>query len=152
MKRGIRWVGPLILVLATSMTAGAQGTASEEARLRALDDQERVAVLKSDRTALERLWSDSLAVNAPTNRVNVGRAAVLDLIAKGGMHYSVFERKAEAVRVDGDIGIVMGSETVVPASSGTAAPASTPRRFTNIWKKEGGTWRMIARHANVIAP
>jgi hypothetical protein len=49
-------------------------------------------------------------------------------------------------------GIVMGFETVVPVSPGAAAPPSIPRRFTNIWKKEGGTWRMIARHANVIAP
>jgi ketosteroid isomerase-like protein len=152
MKQGIRWIGPLLLFLGISMTVGAQGKDSEEARVRSLDEQERVAVLKSDRIALERLWSDSFTVNAPTNRVNVGRAAVLDVVAKGGMHYSVFERKAETVRVDGDIGIVMGSETVVPVPSGTAAPASIARRFTNIWKKERGTWRMIARHANVIAP
>jgi hypothetical protein len=26
------------------------------------------------------------------------------------------------------------------------------RRYTNIWRKKGATWCMIARHANVIAP
>jgi ketosteroid isomerase-like protein len=26
------------------------------------------------------------------------------------------------------------------------------RRYTNIWRKKEATWRLIARHANVIAP
>ena len=129
----------------------AQIANSEESRLQAIDDQERVAVLKGDRGALQRLWSEHLTVNAPTNRVNVGRDAVLQVVARGGMHYSVFERKVEAVRIDGDVGLVMGSETVVPVAAGTAlSPPPTPRRFTNIWKREHGSWRMIARHANVI--
>jgi ketosteroid isomerase-like protein len=140
----------LVLALATPMASGAQGPGSEEARLRAVDDQERQAVLRSDQPALERLWSDSLRVNAPSNRVSIGRRAVLDIIRAGGIHYSVFERTVETVRVDGDVGIVMGSETVVPAGSGSASPPSTPRRFTNIWKREQGEWRMIARHANNI--
>jgi ketosteroid isomerase-like protein len=82
--------------------------------------------------------------------VNVGRQAVLDIVARGGMHYSVFDRKVEAVRIDGDVAIVMGSETVAPVATASVAPTPTPRRFTNIWKKELGTWRMIARHANVV--
>jgi len=28
----------------------------------------------------------------------------------------------------------------------------THRRFTNIWQLQDGGWRMIARHAQVIAP
>ena len=44
--------------------------------MRSLDDQERVAALKRDIPALERLWSDQFVVNAPDNRVVVGRDGV----------------------------------------------------------------------------
>ena len=48
----------------------------------------------------------------------------------------------------------MGLETLTPLSdapsAGLAAGRVTRRRFTNIWKNEGGTWRLYARHANVM--
>jgi steroid delta-isomerase-like uncharacterized protein len=48
----------------------------------------------------------------------------------------------------------MGSETVRSKSdapdSGLAAGAITRRRFTNVWRREGGTWRQHWRHANPI--
>lgn len=130
----------------------AQEPALAEATIRGLDDQERVAVLHSDRAALERLWSEHLTVNAPTNRVNIGRDAVLALIQRGGLHYSVFERTVETVRIEGDMAIVMGAEVVRAAGDSAATAPEVHRRFTNIWKQEGGTWRLIARHANAVLP
>jgi len=77
----------LLLCSGTRTRAQVPDRATDEKTVRALDDQERAAVLKRDRTVLERLWSDQFTV-----------------------------------------------------------------RFTNIWRKEEGTWRMIARHAHVIPP
>jgi hypothetical protein len=49
----------------------------------------------------------------------------------------------------------MGLETVTPItdapSAGLMAGRVVTRRFTNIWKNEGGTWRLFVRHANVVA-
>jgi hypothetical protein len=48
----------------------------------------------------------------------------------------------------------MGLEIVQPItdapSVGLAAGQAIKRRFTNVWKNEAGTWRLFARHANVI--
>ena len=48
----------------------------------------------------------------------------------------------------------MGLEIVQPLddapSAGLVAGQPIKRRFTNIWKNEGGTWRLFLRHANVI--
>jgi hypothetical protein len=48
----------------------------------------------------------------------------------------------------------MGMETVVARSdapsAGLKVGQAVKRRFTNIWKKEAGTWRLYWRHANVI--
>ncbi|SRR5712692_1722902 len=141
----------VVLVAAVVTTAAAQvgDSAAAAAVVRLLDNQERLAVLSGDRAALERLWSPHLTVNAPTGRVNVGRDAVLSIVQHGGLHYSIFERMTEAVQLIGDVAIVMGSENVRPASD-TAKEGLVQRRFTNVWKLEGTTWRMIARHANVI--
>ena len=123
--------------------------------VRSLDDQERVAALNRDVSALERLWSDQFVVNAPNNQVVVGRQQNLDTFVRGGViNFSSFERTIEFIRVDGNFGVLMGLETVVPRidvpSAGLVAGQVIRRRFTNIWKKEGDTWRLYWRHANVI--
>ena len=121
----------------------------------ALDDQERAAALERDLSALERLWSDDFIVNAPNNEVVAGRRAVLDtFVSSGVINFSRFDRQIEFVREDGEYVIVMGLETIQPLTdapgAGLAAGRTIERRFTNIWRNEGGTWRLFVRHANVI--
>lgn len=71
--------------------------------VRSLDDRERVAALHRDIPALERLWSDQFTVNAPNNRVVVGRQSNLDTFVRSGIiNFSSFERKIEFIKVDGD--------------------------------------------------
>jgi ketosteroid isomerase-like protein len=133
----------------------AQDHNADEESVRALDDQERIAALRRDISALERLWSEELTVNAPNNQIAVGRRAVLDTFVRAGViNFSKFERQVEFIRADGSFVIIMGLETVEPVSdapsAGLVAGHTIKRRFTNIWKNEGGTWRLFARHANVI--
>lgn len=128
---------------------------SDEELVRLRDDQERVAALKRDVSALEELWSEQLVVNAPNNQVVVGRRAVLDtFVGSGVINFSKFERRIEFVRVAGGLVIIMGLETVQPIgdapSAGLVAGQAVNRRFTNVWKNEAGTWRLFARHANVV--
>jgi ketosteroid isomerase-like protein len=141
--------------MSTGMVAIAQDRGADEAQVRALDDQERIAALKRDLPALQRLWSEQLTVNAPNNQVVVGRQAVLDTFVHSGIiNFGRFERQYEFVRADGALVFLMGLETLEPLSdapsAGLVAGRTVRRRFTNIWKKEDGTWRLFARHANVI--
>lgn len=134
----------------------AQDRSADENVVRGLDDEERLAALKRDLPALDRLWSDQLTVNAPNNQVVVGKRAVLDTFVRAGViNFSVFERQIEFVRVDGVFVIIMGLETVQPITdaptAGLVAGQTIRRRFTNVWKNEAGTWRLSLRHANVIA-
>ncbi len=134
-----------------------QGGASDEELVRSLDDQERVAALNRDIPALERLWSEQFTVNAPNNQVVAGRQRNIDTFVRGGViNFSSFERTIEFIRVNDDLGVIMGLEIVVPRtdapSVGLVAGQSIRRRFTHIWRKEGDTWRLYGRHANVIPP
>ena len=133
----------------------AQDRKGAEEDVRALDDQERIAALKRDVSALERLWSEEFVVNAPNNQVVVGRRAVLDtFVGAGVINFSKFERQIEFIRADGAYVTIMGLETVTAISdaptAGLTAGHTITRRFTNVWKSEAGTWRLFLRHANVI--
>jgi ketosteroid isomerase-like protein len=125
---------------------------SEEDTIRQLEEQERQAVLAGDTTALERLWSEEFIVNNPQNRITTSRGDVLALVQRGLIRYAAFERRIEAIRFNDDVAIVMGAEIVEPVGDAPRAGELVERRYTNIWRKKETTWRMIARHANVIAP
>ena len=148
----------LTLLLLVGLPLGVsmeQNRIADEERVRALDDEERIAALKRDVPTLERLWSEHLTVNAPNHQVVVGRRATLDTFVHTGIiNFSRFDRKIEFIRADGDFVFIMGLETVTPIgnapSAGLIAGRTIERRFTNIWKKEGPAWRLFARHANVI--
>jgi len=110
-----------------------------EEPIRSLENQERVAVLAGDTATLERLWSGTMIVNNPQSSISADRGVVLALVRKGLIRYSSFERTIEAIRFDGDIAIVMGSEEVVPVGDTPHTRQTMHRRFTNIWKMKKTT-------------
>jgi ketosteroid isomerase-like protein len=131
--------------------AHGQGSVSdEEAAIRSLEERGRSGVLNRDTLALMSVWSEHFAVNTPNNQVAPNRRAVFDRIRQGMIHYSSFEATIEHIRVDGDIAIVMGAETVRPTGRARLAGKTVNRRFTHVWRKGESGWRLIARHANII--
>lgn len=157
MKIGALVLAGLLRGTAMLSAAASHAAVDDEQLVRALDNEERIAALERDVPALERLWSDDFTVNAPNNRVVVGKQAVLDVFVHAGViDFATFDRDIEFMRVDGDFAAIMGQETVVPVSdapaAGLRAGQKITRRFTNIWRREGDTWRLYWRHANVIPP
>src|SRR5689334_17807936 len=113
---------------------------SEEDVIRQLEEQERLAVLKEDLAALERLWSEEFIVNNPQNKISASRDDVLGLVKRGLIRYTAFERRIESIRFNADIAIVMGAETVEPVGDTPRACGIVERRFTNIWRKHEAGW------------
>ena len=152
-RRGL--TGTLVsMVLGSGLVApvwAEEAMTSDERTIRSLEEQEVVAVLNQDVAALERLMSERIIVNNPQNGITPDREGVLDRVRKGLIRYSSFERRIEAIRIDGDVAIVMGLEVVVPKGEAPRAGETVRRRYTNIWKRSGSGWKSIARHANVVA-
>lgn len=142
--------GPLVAQEREEAADSSSRSSRDEATIRSLEKRERRAVLEQDFGELERLWSPEYMVNSPMNRIAPDRATVLEIFRQGLARYSSFERGIEEIRFRGDIAIVMGSETVEPIGNAPLAGQRVERRFTNIWEREGDTWRMIARHANNV--
>lgn len=153
MKTHVSGLCALLLAALLSSAAFAQSqpraSASQEETIRALENQEREAVLAADTATLERLWAESMIVNNPQSSISADRNVVLGLVRSGRIRYSSFTRTIEAIRFDGDLAIVMGAEEVAAAGDAPRAGQAVHRRFTNLWKKRGATWVMVARHANI---
>jgi hypothetical protein len=118
-----------------------------EQEIRTLEEQGRIAFLAGDTAALDAMWDSRLLVNSPLNTVN-DKAKVLDLLGKGLIRHTRDDVEIEQIARYGDVVAVVGRDTV----DGPPSHQLIHRRFTNIWQLQGGAWRMIARHAQVIAP
>ena len=112
----------------------------------AREEESRRAFVGRDIERLTELWSDELLVNSPINRIH-NKQQVLDLLRAGKIAHSAFDAHIEAVERRHDVVIVMGSESIVNAPG----DAVITRRFTNVWRPEGGSWRLFLRHANIVS-
>ena len=140
---------PLAGQAAPAPLAAPAEIAAVEAHIRSLEAEESRALVAGDRATLRRLWAEDFTVNAPRNVVVRGRDGVLALMDNGVIDYARFEREIELLRIDGDMALVMGWETVHPRGSAPMAGQVVRRRFTNVWRLRGGGWVQVARHAHV---
>jgi len=116
-----------------------------EQEVRAREEENRLAFLAADLVTLDRLWTEDFLVNSPINEVNDKRRT-LALLETGRIRHTAMAVEIERMTRHGDIAVVMGSDRVTDPPDGTVSH----RRFTNLWRIEGGEWRCFARHANVI--
>jgi ketosteroid isomerase-like protein len=117
---------------------------SWEQDIRAREEENRVAFLAGDLTVLDRLWTDDFLVNSPLSLVN-DKPRTLALLQAGRIRHSSLTVDIEQMACHGDVVVVMGRDRVTDGPEQTISH----RRFTNLWRLDGGAWRCFARHANV---
>ena len=130
----------------STVTQNSEAGTDWQQEIRSLEEQSRVAFLAGDIATLEAMWDNRLLVNSPLNVVN-DKAKVLELLGAGRIRHTMDDVEIEHIARYGDVVVVMGRDTV----DGPPSDALTYRRFTNVWQLQDGSWRMIARHAQVIA-
>lgn len=111
----------------------------------------QAGVLHQDLHVLRQLWATDFMVNAPRNVVVPTRSAVLEVFRKGIPDYAAFEPRIEEIRIRDGTAIVMGRETVKPVGGAPHAGTTVRRRYTHVWKRGEGRWRLFARHAHIVS-
>ena len=140
----------ILLILAAHISCAYAQSSQTEAAIRQLEEREHQAVLKKDTTTLKEIWSKDFIVNAPSNKIVLSGASPLDRPVVTQFTYSSFTREIEEIQMKDNIVISMGNETLVPAHDTPKKGQTVKRRYTHIWMKEDGTWKLVARHANEI--
>jgi len=130
----------------TSAAAATDSIATWESDVRALEEAGRVAFLAADTATLDAMWDEDLLVNSPLNIIN-DKARVLELLKTGRIRHTFDDVVIERVSRYDNVVVVMGRDTV----DGPPHGAVMDRRFTNIWQLQDGAWKMIARHAQIVA-
>jgi hypothetical protein len=152
----LAWAAVVVVPLAqpslAAIPAPTDQTADERAVL-AADAQQRLAVASRDIVASGRISDPHLRVNAPNNRI-LTRDDLMRMVASGEIRNEVFERTPEDVVITGDVGVVMGHETVFPGAASEQARMygrkTLNRRYTNVFIRTAEGWRHLARHANIM--
>lgn len=107
------------------------------------------ALIADDHAAFASRLAGDLAVNNPGNRISRGKDTAAMQVA-GRISYSRYERSIEYAGLRGGMVVLMGSEAVTP-KGGPDAGRNVVRRFTDIWRRDSGKWRLTARQATIIS-
>ena len=135
-----------ITFLPILFTAMAQDAETE---IRRLENIEHKAMMEQDTATLSGIVDEDIIVTTPTHKIVRGRKKVFDM-KRAGARFLSFKREVEQVVINGDVSFSMGNETAVTSSGKTNTQEISKRRYTNVWMKKNGTWRLTARHASEI--
>jgi ketosteroid isomerase-like protein len=128
----------------------AAGESQLDLEIKQLEEAEAEAVMRGNVEALDRLYADGFTINAADNRIH-SRKEALGAIRTGEIDYIEYKREVEHIADYGDTVVVMGRETVA-RGDGPSAGKKVTRRYTHVWVKQDGNWKLAARHANPAAP
>jgi hypothetical protein len=142
-----------IALLASMLATPGLAAEMSEASLRAADAEQMRIIVTRDAAAQQQFMHPNYIINAPSNRI-LRKPALVEMLAAGKIASERFERKIEGIAITGNVGIVMGGETVKPAEGSELAAKfgkrDLSRRFTNVFLFENGSWRFLARQASVV--
>ncbi|MEJ2132185.1 MAG: nuclear transport factor 2 family protein, partial [Gammaproteobacteria bacterium] len=115
----------------------------------ALQQHLREAALSGDVPVIDELLSQHFVVNLPSNRV-AHRDTLLEQYSSGAIDYSSVDDAMDyAAELADDLVVVMGTERTIARSIPPDADLehalgkTLHRRYTNVWRKERGDWRIL---------
>lgn len=119
-----------------------------DSEIAVLEAELRAAQLNADVAALDRLISDDLLFTGPDGTLAT-KADDLAAYRDGVMRVSAHEPEELRVRRVGRDVAVVALRTRM-AGSYASAPFSGIARYTRVWAREGGQWRIVGGQVSVV--
>jgi hypothetical protein len=146
----------LLAILALGMTsrAGPQDAVKPESdaeiqkEILAIDSQRYEAMQKRDMAALDRLHADGLVFINTKGRL-LNKAEYLEEVRSGNLKFLSVDTNDYRFCIYGDTVIMNGRANSVVEYHGVVN--KRPRRFTSVFIKMQGQWRLVAHQATIIA-
>ena len=113
-----------------------------------LESQLRAAQLGADVAALDRLIADDLLFTGPDGALAT-KADDLAAYRDGVMRVATHQpRELRVRRVGTDVAVVALGAHMTGSYAG--APFAGTARYTRVWAREGGRWRIVAGQVSVV--
>ena len=144
----------LTLTLA-SIALGQEQSANKDQRssigqaIKQLDNERIQAQIQADATALDRIYADDFIGVGPSGTVRT-KAQVISDFTSGVLKFQSITTDEVQVRVYENTAVETGLSTMVGQDKGKAVPRDT--RFTRVWVKQQGRWRLVANHYSSQIP
>jgi uncharacterized protein (TIGR02246 family) len=136
-----------LLLISVTLTQAQQSKADNE-ELAKLETAWNEAHLKGDAAVLAQLWEDSLVVTVP-GMAPMNKSASLAVWRSGQFKFDKYETSEIDIRVYGDAAVVTGRLLRTRTFNGRTADDNW--RFTKMYIKQRGQWKVIAYHASPVA-
>lgn len=134
---------------ATSVALGQEQIASRNQRssveqaIRQLDKERIQAQIGADVAALDRIYADDFIGVGPSGTVRTKTQVISDFTS-GDLKFQSITTDELRVRVYENTAVETGLSTMVGQDKGKAVPHDT--RFTRVWVRQKGRWRLVANH------
>ena len=140
-----------VLLCAAVQAQVSAGAMSDQdlAQFTQLESQWNDAHLKGDAEALDRLWADELRVVVP-KMTPLSKADALSFFRSGRMKFSRYETSELSAHVYGDTAVVSGR--VRRSRERAGQMVEDDWRFTKVYVRKAGAWRVVAFQASEAGP
>jgi uncharacterized protein (TIGR02246 family) len=145
-------IAALVLVAASSTLGQTQSAKREqggntEQTIRQLDHERIQAQISADAVALDRLYADDFLGVGPSGTVRT-KAQVIEDFTSGKLKFQTITTDDVQVRVYGNTAVETGRSIMNGQDKGKSVPRDT--RFTRVWIKQEGRWRLVANHYSTL--
>ena len=120
-----------------------------EKEMKQLEKAQSDAIVNHDTLTLFNIWAEDFFVNSPSHQI-ANYEQTKGFIRARLIDYSLFETNLEKMQAYDDVVITMGNELLKPIGKAPLAGQTVKRRYTHVWMKRKGAWRLVARHAHII--
>ncbi len=135
--------------LSTPVAASAPAqTENVEQTIRRLDGERSQALVRGDTAALERIYADDYSAVGTSGAVRNKAQAIADN-KSGALKMESQSFDNVNVRVYGDAAVITGVATQKGRDKGKDISGQV--RFTRVYVKQNGQWRLVAGHASRVA-
>jgi len=146
---GLTAIAVLLCTAAQGQAPAAATSDQELAQFTQLESQWNDAHLKGDAEALDRLWADELRVVVP-RMAPLSKADALSFFRSGRMKFSRYETSELSAHVYGDTAVVTGRVRRSRERAGQIVEDDW--RFTKVYVRKAGAWRIVAYQASETGP
>lgn len=124
------------------------GTMVLETEVRRLDMEQARVAQSGNVDAMSALLHPQYTAHLANGQLS-NRTQTLTFVASGLLAKERFERTQELVKVSGNTAFVMGLDRL-EAPPPLARRGERSRRYTNIYAKHQGRWKLFARHFHLL--
>ena len=148
MKFTRRHLTTAVVVLSSGLTQTSFAQSGDEAAVNQAAEELKQAMLKADKAKLEELLSDKLSYGHSGGVVET-KAQFIEVVAGKKTIYKAITVTDPSTSVIGDNAIVRHKLVVEFETDGK--PGTSNIGALQVWNKEGGRWKLLARQAFRLA-